>query len=695
MSKSSKRKPTPVSTKPLSPNAPVQIGKKLVPNTALITNSLNIPKPNQESFSELIHFDKKVKITLFIFVATFLLFVLLKWHFISLPIWNTMLPDGSPPTRGLIAGTPRSIRMDDYAVATPMLLSNINRGFPAENESLGGLKSALLTTPSKHVINIFRSSYWGYFFLGVERGYTFAFMQGILVLLVSSFLLFLILTNNQYYLSLTGAIALWLSSGTTAWTFIPASVIGYGCLSTLAFLLLLHEKKIKFIILYSFLLIFSTISFLLFLYPPYQVPLVYLFSLLIVGYMIQERYKLFPLPALGLKLAILATIAGLAGWVLYLYSVDIQETIQAVTNTVYPGKRSETGGTGFIANWFSEYYSWSFSDQKFPKSWLNSCEFAHYLTFAPVIIPLSTFWFVFQRKINWILIASILFTLIMILWVEVGFPAWLAQHSLLSMVPTRRAQIPMGAGSIMLTIIYLGTIKNETIKTPTVFTGISILSVIAFMIYTAYVNINDSDGLLKAYDTLIPVIFFSAMNALLIFSLSNRFRIAVFCTGLLIFLLPNLRDNPLAIGLSPITDHELYKTIRPLVLQDPDARWMVNGNQFITYMVTATGAKQITGVKYIPDRKHIMSVLDPMAKRDSAYNRYAHVTYQSYIDGKDSVILANQYEDGYVIAMDPCSPKLKKLNVKYQLFDHAPQPAEIRCMKLIVTLGNVQLYQVN
>ena len=122
---------------------------------------------------------------------------------------------------------------------------------------------------------------------------------------------------------------------------------------------------------------------------------------------------------------------------------------------------------------------------------------------------------------------------------------------------------------------------------------------------------------------------------------------------------------------------------------------MVNGSQYITYLTTATGAKQITGVKYIPDRKNVMRVLDPAMKRDSAYNRYAHVTYQSYINGRDSVIMVNQFEDAYVIAMDPCSPRMKQLNVKYQVFDHPPQPVEVRCMKSVAQLGSLTIYQAN
>lgn len=647
------------------------------------------------SMSEILPIDIRVKWFVGICAGLFLLFVLAKWHFESVPQWNRVLPDGSPETKGIVAGKPRAIRMDDYAVATPSLLSNANRGFPQENESLGGLKSGLVANVSTHFINIFRPNAWGYMFLDVERGYSFGNMLSILVLVLGAFFLFQLLTKNQFYLSVTGAIVLFLSSGTTSWTFIPAPMIGFACASTATFLTLLHEKSTKYILGQSFLLMFLLASFVLLLYPPFQVPLVYLFSMLIIGYIIQEREKIFPLKAVGWKLGALALSGSAAGIILYLYSLDARETIEAIANTVYPGKRSEVGGTGFIANWFSEYYSWSFSDEQFPKSWLNTCEMAHYLTFAPIIIPMSLYLFVLQRKVDWLLASAILFTILMLVWIEIGFPKSLAEATLFSMSPTRRAQIPLGVGSVFLTIIYLSKIKNVSIKnSPLINTGL-VIGVLVFMIYTAYVNINDADNLLKGYKLIVPVLFFTAMNSLLLFTLSVPYRVIIFCTGLIVFVLPNIRQNPLAVGLSPITDHSLYKTVKAIVDQDPDARWMVNGSQFITYMVTATGAKQITGLKSIPERKTIMKVLDPMMKRDSAYNRYAHVTYQTYIDGKDSVVLFNQYEDGYVIAMDPCSPRMKKLNVKYQLFDHQPQPAEIRCMKLVTSLGNLQIYKAN
>ena len=697
MSKKQKGRPTVAGTSPVVKTVSSTPAK---PTQSVPDSSTSVDLPSVEQPFQLIRFDKRVKLTLSAFVAVFVLFVLFKWHYVSLPIWNTILPDGSPVTRGLVAGTPKQIRMDDYAVAAPWILSNVHNHLAQNNEAIGGLNSSLVLLPTYHPVTLFKPGHWGFMLLDSERGYSWLYDINPLILLVGGFLFFLLISRNQYWLSLTGVLTLLLSSGTVRWSFIPSSMIGYCCATFVAAVYLLYERKPLKIALHALLLIWLICSFALVLYPPYQIPMGYLFGFAFVGYVVNNRRDLFPPKAILLKIGMLGVAVALAGLVLAGYYADIQETLKAVTSTVYPGQRSELGGTGFVGNWYSEYYSWFFDDQKVPKSWLNICELSHYLNFVPVIIPLLIALFVLDRKIDWMLGATALFMIFMWVWMEVGFPAGLAKASLMNMVPTRRAQIPMGVGGILLLFMYLSKLSDNSIRdayrrVPVWANAMAVLAVVGFVIYTAYVNVNDSDGMIKPYQTFMPVVFFSLMNVLLLFTISIRYRTAIFCAGLLLFLFPNLKANPLSKGMSPITENAFYKTVRQLVEQDPQARWLVNGSQYLTYMVTATGAKQITGVKYLPDRKHVLKVLDPAMKRDSAYNRYAHVTNQSYINGRDSVILVNQFEDAYVIAMDPCSPRMKTLNVKYQVFDHQPQPVEIRCMKSVATMGSLTIYQAN
>lgn len=146
-------------------------------------------------------------------VGVFLFMVMAKLHFGSEAIWNRMLPDGSPENKGLVAGSARQIRMDEYAVAAPWNISNYHNNLAEENETIGGLKTPLLLMAVKHPSIIFKFGNWGMTFLDVERGYAWMICSTPFILLFSSFLFFLLVTKNQYWLSLTGAFALLFSAG--------------------------------------------------------------------------------------------------------------------------------------------------------------------------------------------------------------------------------------------------------------------------------------------------------------------------------------------------------------------------------------------------------------------------------------------------------------------------------------------------
>jgi hypothetical protein len=49
--------------------------------------------------------------------------------------------------------------------------------------------------------------------------------------------------------------------------------------------------------------------------------------------------------------------------------------------------------------------------------------------------------------------------------------------------------------------------------------------------------------------------------------------------------------------------------------------------------------------------------------------------------------------DNYSILMDPCSPRLKKLGIKYFLFTYKPMPLEIRNLILVKNISNLSIYK--
>src|SRR6266849_99794 len=90
--------------------------------------------------SSLIVFDKKTKLFLLILLTTYFALSLLKVHTSSIANWDVMF--GKPVPQSVLLGTPKFIRMDEWGVSTPAILSQYALGMPVRNDTLGGV-----TTP--------------------------------------------------------------------------------------------------------------------------------------------------------------------------------------------------------------------------------------------------------------------------------------------------------------------------------------------------------------------------------------------------------------------------------------------------------------------------------------------------------------------------------------------------------------------
>ena len=652
--------------------------------------------PETERPFELIRFDRRVKGFIGICVGLFILLTLAKVNYSSVGMWNTIIPDGSSAKRGIISGTPRSIRMDEWAIVTPFTLSQANQGFPLENPAIGGERVGLVGYyPINHFIEVFRPDYWGFHFLDVERAFAWHWNFVIFFNLIVVALVFLLLTRNQFWLSVLGAFWLVFSPGFAWWSFFFLTSMFGGCVLLLSSAYIFYARSVRSIAVASLFFVWSLASYALTLYPPYQVPLGYLLGLLLVGFVWRDFHKEWLFDKLWIKLGAFAVAFALLGVIFYAYYTDAKLTIDLLSNTVYPGKRSEVGGTGFIANWFSEYYSgWLLNNEKFPQKWLNICELSHFITFTPIITVCLGLYFSKLRRVDPLLAILLGYVLFQLIWIEVGFPAWLAKATLFDVSPTRRTQIPFGIANVVLAVLYLSYIRTHKIQLSGAVSAGLVAVVVVLMGYAAWLNLTSSDGFYKAHQLFLPTAFFIGLNYLLLPLTTFRYKELVIVGAVALFTLPNLKINPVGKGLAPITEHVLYQKVREIHQQDPGAGWLVLGSQYITYLVTATGVNQLSGVKSVPDFKK-MAVLDPGMKRQAAYNRYAHSVYNSYIDPAhpDSVVIQNTFEDGYQVGLDPCSPKLQQLNVRYFVFDHQPQPIEIRCLKPVASLGSLFIYK--
>src|SRR4030095_7395627 len=173
---------------------------------------------------------------------------------------------------------------------------------------------------------------------------------------------------------------------------------------------------------------------------------------------------------------------------------------------------------------------------------------------------------------------------------------------------------------------------------------------------------------------------------MLVYQWNKIFRSA-FISIFLLFLIPNISINPLSYGLGPYTDNAFYKKVQEINASDPNAQWAVFGSFIFANYLKAAGVKCFNGVQFAPPLKKL-EILDPAKKYMDIYNRYAHITFAAFIDGTDSLEFSLRQSDAYSINIDPCTPRLTQLGIKYFVFTYQPDPLEVECMtQVAITSG--------
>jgi hypothetical protein len=645
---------------------------------------------------ELIRFDRKVLIYVSACVLAFFLLVGLKWHNSSIPRWNEVVNDGGDPQRGLLAGKGLRIRSDEWLVGTSFILSQYSQGFPTSNVALGFGKTPLaMGLPTHHLISYVRPALWGYYLLDIERAFAWHWNVKIFPFLVASFLVLMLFTRNNFLLSLFGSIWFLLASAIQWWS-INTELFTYGFVAVISLIYVLYSEKPQTILLNGFLLFLSAFSFAMLIYPAYQVPYAYFLIAMVIGFVLKnkDRFKMIFTRQIPWKiLSCVFTLAALGVW-LYMFYQETKETIDVVTNTVYPGQRNEKGGDFTFLKLFTDNFSLFMNQDKFPANWGNICELSSYLMLSPMASILIVIDFIKTKKTDPVLFSVFIFQVVILCWLFLGFPDGLAKYSFFNTSPPYRTFFIFGFANCIATMLFLSHRRTNLIKNRSVAKSISfILILIVCYILNAQLN-KQANSFFTSGQVMLAAILFAGLNWLVLHFHENKTFQYTFYGVALLFVLPNLKINPYSHGLSPYFENKVFKTVSGIQKTDPNAGWLVYGNFTWANYIKAAGAKCFNGVQYTPplDKLHI---LDPSMQSDSIYNRYAHIAFGSMIDGQDSVKFTLRQNDMYAIQMDPCSPRLPQMDIKYILFTYEPQAIEVQCMTLIPNDLRLFIYKRN
>ncbi len=607
----------------------------------------------------------------------FLLGVVFKFNGSSVFCWRIAHNDTECPG-GLLFSVPNWERSDEWYVWTPAALSqsSMSPQFPEENPSLGAGKSPFLySLPVRHYSMLVRPQLWGFFLLDFERGYSWYWNFKIFALCAAMFGLFLLLTKKPA-MALAGSLWVFFASYTQWWFSCPPmlpEMLANWAIACLCAISIMTSPDVSIRWMASTGLFFSLSGFILCMYPPFQIPLLYL-GVLICTVMIRQRH---PDVKNGKQpLFLIAALVFALVFVVPLF-IELGDTLKAVSNTLYPGQRRSIGGGMKASSLLSGLITFFMNQETYPEGFDNANVAAN---FYPLWIPatVAALWCGWRHRkpaaMHIVLLACIVF---FCLYMFIPFPQWLRRVTLLEYTRPNRLLLAMGLAGIFLALTVLsGTSWVAAFRSKRVsllFGGsLSVLSVL-YVATTAHIH--------PEYMTPTRIALLGAINISIMtgfFLLPSRIFVFVF-VGLLA--LSNAAVNPIMAGLSPLLQSTPRNVIGAFHEKDPDAAWMAYGHNGLAQLAMSTGARVLGGSKIVPDPDFYRE-LDPGGKHEAVYNNLALVFFVPSAKTEDASFEKFGFLSHFV-HIHPSHTVFGNYNVKYFLSDR-PLPAyAVQDLKLV------------
>ncbi len=640
-------------------------------------------------------FKFQFKYIIYPLILIIVLFVLSFLHIngSSVGKYNEIISDNTKNS-DLIFGSSRAIRSDEYLLGAPMLISQSINGEPTVNTDMG-IESDLSIqygVPTSNIYTIFKPNTWG-FFLSDNLEFAFSFYWWIrtILMLISTYLLFLVLTKKNIFLSIIGSL-LFLTSPFLQWWMQPESITMIS-LGLVSFIMLIRSDTLIRKILSSLGLIYSIISFVLILYPPFQIPLAWVAIFVGIATILSRNYLENKKKVL-IDGAFLVGCALIVGIIIYSFYTKNAEVIKLMTQTTYPGERFISAGQGNIYHLFNGFYNILMQRDINGAPYGNQCEASNFLLLSIFMTP----WIIYKniqnweakKKIDWIMVGLCLATLLFTTWYLLPLPDFLSKYTGLSMVLPQRIFMGIGYTNILMLVMLF---SNKIYKVSSnkdvyiVITTIIITSLIYYLTGKSLYTLNPQSFYWPSFmSPLLKILGVTLFSGILIYLLSIQNKLFFYL--LLVFgLCSVVYINPLRKGLTILTDTTIATEIK--TLNKNDSQWIVYGDHRLAQYALANGADVINGIHIYP-QFDLWDNLDPNRKYIDVYNRFAHITFSSYETGEEYIVLTAM--DSVEVNIDICDTRLDALMIDYVLTNNE---INTKCLKEISNTNGIKIYSRN
>ena len=549
---------------------------------------------------------------------------------------------GSEPYKGTLFGMPRSIRSDEWAVFTPLAFSQAYSGYSRISSipEAGSIDMTMIyAQPAWALATLFRPFLWGFMLFGSDRGLAFFWCARLVVLLLVSYEFGRWLTEDNRQLAAAYGILIGLAPIVQWWFAVngTAEVLIFGQAAVLLFRRYLHTNSKLYIWLLAMAATYCLGGFSLVLYPPLQIPLAYVYGLLVIWLIVcRHRDVLLPKRSLLSMIApITVTFVALIACILLIIYTS-RQAILMESSTVYPGSRISHGQGLFqcLMDYTANLFMPLEEHQVIP----NAPERAVFFTLFPIGLILSI-WTLLKKR-DGLIILLFICDLIFMIYGLFGFPDWLCRITLMGRTTTGRVKFALGFIDLILLFRSLSMLHNDVddeellvaskkdpVKTR-LLRNVALAVVLAALLTGATI-LSPAYPLRKVY--LIFLMSLLTIMLLAVFEwISGRgYASRLFLSSILIVALAGFCVNPIQRGSQsiregPFVDMALKEVSRIHNSADGRAAVFITDDSIHGQALIANGIPTVNSVNIYPQLKR-WHMIDPQHTSEWVYNRYAYV----------------------------------------------------------------------
>lgn len=532
----------------------------------------------------------------------------------------------------LFGTKPREIRSDEWLVFTPMAIGQKNHQppFPIINRNLGPdgqnmLIVGMAGAPVFHISMLGKPATWGFFFLELKQALAWYWWLPIFGSFLAMWGLIHYVFRVNFLLGIGLAGTIISSPYMVGWSFWPAYAIMFPSLAVLAFYKICNSEQRYEALIWAICLVIALTGFVLILYPAWQVPLAYLFGTVLLGVVVRDRiWSLLSKE----KVLILLTSLAFSVIVLLVWWLDAKEAIASMTQTLYPGQRTEVRG-GDTPLWFlvkGLVSPWLMFNDLLGTNQSESASFFYF--FIPILALLA----VATKNIERDIVLPMLifaFVVVCLFYQYIGFSELASQYTFWGRTTGKRADLALGVAQYLMLAGIIGAYSREGGSTRQSLGSVAKFLMVIFSAFSSYYlflkfptewSFHSSFVFVQVLALLLVVIgsgFLLWQRYKWFFSIVIAINIVVALTFNPVLIAPkNINSLPVLDIKSEPLPSEL-KSAGPILML---------GSQVPAMMLFASGATMLNGIHYYPQGT-IWRALDPDGDSSSAYNRYQHLMF--------------------------------------------------------------------